>query len=400
MASKERIADILVRVRNLVDEVAMPLEAELLAGAGFRALLPRLAEGRARVRAAGLWAPQLGTTWGGMGLTLMEHARVSEALGRTPIGHYLFNAQAPDAGNMEILAQWGTDDQKRAFLEPVARGEARSCFSMTEPDAPGSNPTWLHTTARREGGDWVVRGKKWFTSSADGAAFAIVMAVTNPDAPLHGRASMIVVPTDAKGFKRLRNISVMGEEGADWASHAEIEYDDVRVPAANLLGPEGGGFMIAQDRLGPGRIHHAMRWIGVCERAFDLMCKRAASRELSPGKPLGTRQIVQAWIAESRAEIHAARLMVLDAAEIMERDGNHAAREQISLVKFYVADVLQKVLDRAVQAHGALGISDDTILAWFFRHERAARIYDGPDEVHKMSVAKKILGRYGMGREA
>jgi acyl-CoA dehydrogenase len=396
MAEPERLKELLPRITSLVDEVAIPLEAEMLAGAGFRGVLPKLKAGRARVREEGLWAPQLGKDWGGMGLSLTEHARVSEALGKTPIGHYMFNAQAPDAGNMEILVQWGSDAQKRDWLRPLAAGDIRSCFSMTEPDAPGSNPTWMHTTARREGDEWVIRGKKWFTSSADGAAFAIVMAVTNPDAPLHGRASMIIVPTDAKGFKLLRNISVMGEEGADWASHAEIEYDDVRVPAANLLGPEGGGFMIAQDRLGPGRIHHAMRWIGVCERAFDLMCKRAASRELSPGKPLGTRQIVQQWIAESRAEIHASRLMVLDAAETMERDGHHAAREQISLVKFFVADVLQKVLDRAVQTHGALGISDDTILAWYFRHERAARIYDGPDEVHKMSIAKKILARYGV----
>ncbi len=396
MSEPARIDAILPRIRAIVEQVALPLEVDLLRGGGFRSLLPRLAEGRARVREEGLWAPQLGTAWGGMGLSLTEHARVGEELGRTPIGRYLFNAQAPDAGNMEILAQWGTDAQKERWLRPVAEGRARSCFSMTEPDAPGSNPTVLHTTAVKDGGDWVIRGRKWFTSSADGAAFAVVMAVTNPEAPPHGRASMILVPTDAPGFRLVRNVSVMGDAGEDWASHAEIEYDDVRVPLENLLGGEGGGFLIAQDRLGPGRIHHAMRWIGVAERAFDLMCRRAASRELSPGRPLGTRQIVQAWIAESRAEIHASRLMVLDAAERMEREGPHAAREAISLVKFFVADVLQKVLDRAVQTHGALGISDDTVLAWFFRHERAARIYDGPDEVHKVSVAKKILARYGV----
>jgi alkylation response protein AidB-like acyl-CoA dehydrogenase len=395
MSQRTRIEELLLRIRAVVDEIAIPLEAELLGGAGFRALLPELAAGRARVKEAGLWLPQMGAEHGGLGLSLTEHAQVSEALGRSPIGHYLFNCQAPDAGNMEILAQWGTDAQKQRWLGPLTEGRLRSCFSMTEPDAPGSNPTVLHTTAVKDGGAWVIRGRKWFTSSADGAAFAVVMAVTNPDAPPHGRASMIVVPTDAEGFRLVRNIPVMGEAGADWASHAEIEYDDVRVPLDHVLGPEGGGFMIAQDRLGPGRIHHAMRWIGVCERAFDLMCRRAADRELAPGRALGTRQIVQAWIAESRAEIHAARLMVMDAATTMERDGHHAAREAISLVKFYVAGVLQRVLDRAVQAHGALGISDDTILAWFFRHERAARIYDGPDEVHKVSVAKKILSRYG-----
>lgn len=396
MTQRPRIEELLPRIRAVVDEVALPLEAEMLSGAGFASLLPELAAGRARVKELGLWLPQMSVHHGGLGLSLTEHAQVSEALGKTPIGHYLFNCQAPDAGNMEILAQWGSDAQKQRWLHPLTEGRIRSCFSMTEPDAPGSNPTVLHTTAVKDGGEWVINGRKWFTSSADGAALAVVMAVTNPEAPPHGRASMILVPTDTPGFRLVRNIPVMGEAGADWASHAEITYDDVRVPLDHLLGPEGGGFMIAQDRLGPGRIHHAMRWIGVCERAFDLMCRRAAERELSPGRPLGTRQIVQEWIAESRAEIHASRLMVMDAAVTMEQGGNHAAREAISLVKFYVAGVLQRVLDRAVQAHGALGISDDTILAWFFRHERAARIYDGPDEVHKVSVAKKILGRYGV----
>jgi alkylation response protein AidB-like acyl-CoA dehydrogenase len=219
------------------------------------------------------------------------------------------------------------------------------------------------------------------------------MAVTNPEAPPHLRASQIIVPTSTPGFERVRNISVMGHSGDSWMSHAEVRYTNCRVPQANRLGMEGAGFVIAQERLGPGRIHHCMRWIGICERAFDLMCERAATRKLAPDKRLGDKQIVQTWIAESRAEINAARLMVLQAAWKIDAKGQHEAREEISLIKFYVAGVLDKVLDRAVQAHGALGVTDDTPLAAFYRHERAARIYDGPDEVHKMVVAKRILGK-------
>jgi alkylation response protein AidB-like acyl-CoA dehydrogenase len=268
---------------------------------------------------------------------------------------------------------------------------------MTEPDYPGSNPTWMATRAVKDGKDWVITGRKWFTSGADGAAFAIVMAVTDPDAESpHLRASQILVPLDTKGVRIVRNISVMGDEGEDYASHSEMAYEGVRVPLANVLGAEGAGFAIAQERLGPGRIHHTMRWIGICERALDLMCRRAASREIAPGKPLGTRQTVQDWIAESRAEIHASRLMVLDAARIIDAEGAYAAREAISIIKFFVAGVLQRVLDRAIQVHGALGLTDDTPLAFWYRHERAARIYDGPDEVHKSVVAKRILRNYGI----
>lgn len=333
---------------------------------------------------------------GGAGLSFQEHGRLSEILGRSPLGHYLFNCQAPDAGNMEVLAQYGTPEQKERYLLPLARGEIRSCFSMTEPDRAGSNPTWLDTTATKEGDAWVIRGKKWFTTAADGATFAIVMAVTNPDAPPHLRASQILVPTATPGFRLLRNISVMGHEGDDWASHAEIAYEGCRVPLDHLLGGEGMGFLIAQDRLGPGRIHHCMRWIGICERAFELMCRRAASREVAPGKPLGTRQMVQEWIADSRAEIDAARLMVLHAAWLIDTAGLHGARDAISAIKFFAANVLQRVLDRAIQAHGALGLTDDLPLAWFYRHERAARIYDGPDEVHKSALARRILKSHGL----
>jgi alkylation response protein AidB-like acyl-CoA dehydrogenase len=331
-----------------------------------------------------------------MGLDLMAHAQVSEELGRSPLGHYALNCQAPDAGNMEILHAFGTDEQKAQWLAPLVAGEIRSCFSMTEVDRPGSNPTWLDTRAVRDGDSWVIDGHKWFTSSADGARFAIVMAVTDPDAPPHLRASQIIVPTDAPGFRLVRNIPVMGEAGEGWMSHAELRYEGVRVPVGNLLGGQGAGFAIAQERLGPGRIHHCMRWIGICERSFELLCQRAATRELSKGKPLGTKQIVQEWIADSRAAIDAARLMVLHAAWKMEREGAHAARVEISSIKYYVAEVMLAVVDRAVQAHGALGVTDDTPLAFFYRHERAARIYDGADEVHKSVVARRVLKQYGL----
>lgn len=268
---------------------------------------------------------------------------------------------------------------------------------MTEPEHPGSNPTWMSTSAAKDGGDYVINGHKWFTSSADGAAFAIVMAVTNPEAPSpHRRASQIIVPTNTEGFRLVRNVRVMGDEGSDYASHAEISYENCRVPRTNLLGREGDGFRIAQERLGPGRIHHCMRWIGICERAFDLMCDYAARRELSPGVPLGSRQSVQEWIAESRAEISAARLLVLQTAARIDSEGAAAAREDISLIKFFVAGVLQKVLDRAVQTHGARGLTDATPLSYWYAHERAARIYDGPDEVHKTVVARSILRNYGV----
>jgi alkylation response protein AidB-like acyl-CoA dehydrogenase len=332
-----------------------------------------------------------------MGFRLSEFARISEELGRTPLGHYLFNCQAPDIGNMEILLEFGTPEQKEKFLGPLVRGEMRSCFAMTEPEFPGSNPVWMNARAEKQGADYLLNGHKWFASAAEGAAFAIVMALTDPQAEKpHRRASQIIVPTTTPGFKLVRNIPVMGDSGEDYFSHAEIVLENCRVPQTNRLGQEGQGFAIAQQRLGPGRIHHCMRWIGICERAFDLMCERAARRELAPGKPLGSRQIVQEWIAESRAEISAARLLVLQTAEKIDQEGSQAAREDISLIKFFVAGVLQRILDRAIQAHGAFGLTDDQLLSYWYRHERGARIYDGPDEVHKSLVARLILKRYGI----
>jgi acyl-CoA dehydrogenase len=395
-AAENNFPLLLSRIREFIREEVFPLERDFLSRP-FRELLTVLDEKRKRVRALGLWAPQLPKEYGGLGLGLVEFARVSEELGATPLGHYLFNCQAPDAGNLEVLMTHATLEQKQLYLWPLIRGEVRSCFSMTEPEHPGSNPTWMTTNAVKDGEDYVINGHKWFTSSADGAAFAIVMAVTDPNAQSpHKAASQIIVPVDTPGFKIVRNISVMGDEGSDYASHAEVRYENCRVPQRNLLGQEGHGFLIAQERLGPGRIQHCMRWVGICERAFDMMCGHAAHRELSPGVPLCTRQSIQAWIAESRAEISAARLLVMQTAGRIEAEGQAAVREDISLIKFFVAGILQKVLDRAIQVHGALGLTDDTVLAYWFRHERAARIYDGPDEVHKAVVARSVLRKYGV----
>jgi alkylation response protein AidB-like acyl-CoA dehydrogenase len=390
----EELLGLLDRIKEFLRTQVYPLEPDFLR-LPFRDLTSTLHATRTKVKALGLWAPHLPKEHGGLGLALSEFALVSEELGRTPIGHYLFNCQAPDIGNMEILLAHGTPDQKEKYFAPLARGDVRSCFSMTEPEHPGSNPTWMSTTAVKDGDDYVINGHKWFTSSAEGASFAIVMAITNPESPNpYKRASQIIVPIPTEGFQLVRNISVMGDEGSDYASHAEVRYENCRVPQSNLLVREGEGFAIAQERLGPGRIHHCMRWIGICERAFDLMCSYAARRELSPGVFLASKQNVQEWIAESRAEINAARLLVLKTARAIDTHGATEVREDISLIKFFVAGILQKVIDRAIQVHGALGLTDATLLSYWYRHERAARIYDGPDEVHKMVVARSILKKY------
>lgn len=392
----ERVETILEMVRDFMEREVTPLE-RIFRKRPFEELLPQLGDAREKVKQMGLFAPHVPEKLGGVGLSLTEFAQLSEELGRSPLGHYLFNCQAPDIGNMELLLDHANAEQRERWLLPLIQGDIRSCFLMTEPEHPGSNPVWLSTTARKDGNDWVIRGHKWFATAVEGAAFGIVMAITDPENPNpYRRASMIIVPTDTEGFERIENTSVMGHRGSDYFSHAEVMLHGVRVPQANLLGEEGMGFKLAQERLGPGRIHHCMRWIGVCERAMDLMCAHAATRELSPGKPLGTRQIVQQWIADSRAEIHASRLMVLHAAWKIEQEGTHAAREEISLIKFWVANVLQRVLDRAIQVHGALGLTAETPLAFWYAHERAARIYDGPDEVHKTVVARRALREHGM----
>lgn len=393
-AVSDKMKTITGMINEFVDKELIPLEHEFLTR-DFTEMEPVLEEKRKMVKQMELWAPNQAKEYGGMGLDLVEHGLVSEALGRTPIGHYAFNCQAPDAGNMEILHKFGTEGQKEKYLRPLVEGRIRSCFSMTEVEMPGSNPVMMDTTAVKDGDDYIINGQKWYTSSADGAAFTICMAVTNPEAPPHLRASMIIVPTDNPGFNLVRNIPVMGHEGSGYFSHGEVLFQSCRVPQSNLLGPEGMGFVIAQERLGPGRIHHCMRWIGVCNRAFELMCNRVNQRIMSPdGQTLATKQIIQAMVADSAAELQAARLMTLNAAWQIDNLGQKAARVDISLIKFYVANVMQNIVDRALQVHGGLGMTDDTILAFFFRHERAARIYDGADEVHKMNVARAILKKY------
>ena len=384
----------LTKINEVVEKDIIPLENDFLLH-GFLNVLPRLNECREKVKKLGLWTPYLSTKYGGLGLTLLEFAEVSEILGKSLLGHYCFNSQAPDIGNIELLKDHANNELKEKFLSPLISGEIRSCFGMTEPQNPGSNPIWMDTVAIKDGSDYVINGNKWFTSAADGASIGVVMAVTDPDADnKYSRASMFVVPTDNPGFELVRNIPVMGEEGENYTSHAETKFTDCRIPSTYMIGEVGQGFMLAQERLGPGRIHHCMRWIGICERALDLMCKRVSSRELNPNKFLSEKQTVQNWIAESASEIYGARLMVMDCAKKVQKLQTKGARKEISIIKLCVADVLMKVLDRAIQSHGALGITDYTPLAYWYRHERGARIYDGADEVHKNLIARTILKNY------
>ena len=391
MFVSDKALELVPRYRAFLEKYIIPLEQGAIYGS-FRAHLPALQALRVKAKEEGLFAPHLPVSHGGLGLSLVEFASISEVLGTSPLGHYVFNCNAPDIGNMELMHQFASPYLQEKYLRPLERGEIRSCFAMTEPEHAGSNPVHMSTTAVREGDEYVINGHKWFTSSADGASFTIVMAVTNPSAENpYARASMILVPLDTPGYRRIRNISIMGDEGEDYLSHSEVEFVNCRVPVSHLIGEEGSGFQLAQVRLGPGRIHHCMRWIGICERALGMMCDRAIERELNPGHSLAMQQTIQNWIAESAAEIKASRLLVLNTAHKIEKDGAKAAKEDISTIKFFVSDVLMKVIDRAIQVHGGLGITDDTLLSFWYRHERGARIYDGPDEVHKTVLAKSIL---------
>lgn len=390
--------EIKLKITKFVQDELYPLEPWIL-NCRWNEKLPKLNELRDKVKAQGLWLPQIPRAYGGLGLTNAQHGEISEILGASPYGHYVFNCQAPDAGNMEILIECGTKEQKKKYLEPLLKGEIRSCFAMTEPDFAGSNPVNMGTIAIKKGESYLINGHKWFTSGFDGADFAIVMLISNPDSENpHKRASQIIVPTKNKGVEFVRNVQIMGHSGGGWESHSEIKFNDVKVPLSNILGSDGEGFSIAQKRLGPGRIHHCMRWIGICERSFDLMCDRALSRELAHGKKLAEKQTIQNWISECRAEINAARLLVQDAANKIDEHGAYKTRNEISIIKFYCANVLQKVVDCAIQVHGAKGVTDDTILASYYRHERAARIYDGADEVHKSRLARQILKEYAFNK--
>ncbi|MFL5929216.1 MAG: acyl-CoA dehydrogenase family protein [Gaiellaceae bacterium] len=354
-----------------------------------------LAQLRGEVRDLGLWAPHVPPEAGGTGSGFLDYAYLNEHIGRSMFGQFVFGCQAPDAGNAEILHLFGTEEQKERWLHPLVAGETRSFFSMTEPEVPGSDPTTLRTRAVRDGDEWVIDGHKWFSSGADGAAFGIVMAVTDAGADPHARATQIIVAADTPGVEIVRPISVMGHEGKGWTTHCEVRYKDVRVPVSNTLGAEGAGFLIAQKRLGPGRIHHVMRWLGQMQRAFELMCEYALQRETSSG-PLADKQTIQNWIADSYAEIQACRFLTLDAAHKI--DAGDEARVEVSAIKFYAAGVLNGVIDRAVQVHGARGLTDETPLAGMLMQARAGRIYDGPDEVHRQVVAKRILKAFANGR--
>jgi acyl-CoA dehydrogenase len=371
--------------RAFIEEHVLPVEEALLREDDAAQEL--LADLRARAKADGLWAPHLPPEAGGTGHGFLAYAHLNEEIGRVTWAQYVFNCQAPDAGNGEILHMFGSEEQKERWLKPLVEGETRSFFSMTEPEVSGADPTGLRTTARLEGDEWVIDGHKWFSSGAEGAGFGIVMALTEPDEQPHRRMSQIIVPADAEGIA-IEPVVVLGHRGRGWTTHCDVRYRNVRVPAENLLGERGDGFRIAQKRLGPGRIHHVMRWLGQMQRAFELMCARAIEREAF-GEPLADKQTVQNWIADSTAEIQACRLLTLDAARKI--DEGSEARVEISLIKFYAARVLSDVIDRAVQVHGALGLTDRSPLSHMYMLARGAHIYDGPDEVHKMVVARRIL---------
>ena len=380
------------RYRGFMDEHIYPSEAAIEREDDDSFLL--LDELRDRACAEGLWAPHVPPEAGGTGLGFLYYACLNEEIGRSLYAQLVFGCQAPDAGNAEILHLFGTEAQKEQFLRPLVAGEVRSFFAMTEPDVAGSDPTLLRTRALRDGDDWVIDGHKWFSSGADGAGFAIVFAITDPEAEQHRRGTMLLVPADAAGVEIVRSVPVMGHAGRGWNTHCEVRFEGVRVSVENVLGGEGEAFRLAQKRLGPGRIHHVMRWLGQMQRAFELMCRYANEREAFGG-PLAEKQTVQNWVADSAAEIQACRLLTMDAARKI--DEGSEARVEVSLLKFYAANALVQVIDRAIQVHGARGLTDETPLAQMALHARAARIYDGPDEVHRMVVARRILKSFRDG---
>ena len=377
--------------RAFMDEHVFPAEHALDREDDDAATL--LAQLQERARVSGLWAPHVPPEAGGSGEGFLYYACLNEEIGRSHWAQLVFGCQAPDAGNAEILHLFGTDEQKRRFLVPLVAGEIRSFFSMTEPDVAGSDPTTLRARAVRDRDEWVIDGRKWFSTGADGAGFGIVFAITDPDADPHRRGTMILVPADAPGVTITPTV-VMGHTGRGWNTHCEVSYTGVRVPVENTLGEEGEAFLLAQKRLGPGRIHHVMRWLGQMQRAFELMCRYALEREAFGG-PLADKQTVQNWIADSAAQIQACRLLTMDAAGKI--DAGVDARVEISLLKFTVAGALVEVLDRAIQVHGALGLTDGTPLAGMAMRARSGRIYDGPDEVHRMVVARRILRSFRDG---
>lgn len=384
-------------MRSFVREEVYPLETLSLTYDQVREVIKPMQE---EVKARGLWAAHLPPELGGEGFGQLKLGLMHEILGESAYAPVVFGNNAPDSGNAELLAigmeMGGNPDHRERFLQPLLEGKLRSGFSMTEPHTPGSDPTMLQTRAVLDGDEWVIDGRKWYTTNASVANFFIVMAVTNPDVHPYQGSSMIVVPVDTPGVTILRDVGSMDDPTVvygKFGNHGEVLYDQVRVPKGNLVGTEGAGFLLAQARLGPGRIHHCMRWLGQSRRAFDMMCERAVSR-YTHGSLLAEKQTIQNWIADSMAEMHAARLMTLQAAWKMDKVGASASRVEIAMIKYYGAQVLYNVIDRALQVHGSLGYSTDMPLEAMYRHARAARIYDGPDEVHRQTVARHALKGY------
>ena len=385
--TKERCA----YVRTFMEEHIYPNEPVLSKRTDEAAALMKKLQGINK--AAGYWAPHLPKDAGGMGIGFLTYAYMNEIIGSSLVASPAFGSQAPDSGNAEILYQYGSPEIKERFLKPLVAGEIRSCFSMTEPAVSGADPTGLQTTAVREGDEFVINGRKWFSSGAIGASFAVVMAVTDPEQPPHSRMSQIIVPTDTPGFKIERIVEVWGDEDSN---HPVVHYDNVRVPVTNLLGPQGWGFKLSQRRLGPGRIHHCMRALGQAQRAFDLMCTRAINRSAF-GSTLSEKQTVQNWIADSLVNIQAARLLTMQAAAKI--DTGDEARVEVSMIKFFVVNVACEVIDKAIQVHGAMGVTTDTPLQAMYKSARILRIADGPDEVHRMVVSRAAIRKYRSGEK-
>ena len=398
-ASSPRGADLIARLESfMTDEVypAEPVFAAEMQASGDPHFHPHVMEDlKAKARDRGLWnlfLPHV-TEWTPDPVSNVDYAPLAEISGRSPLAPEALNSAAPDTGNMEILSLFGTPEQKEQWLVPLLAGEIRSCFAMTEPDVASSDARNIELSIRREGDEYVLNGRKWWISGAANprCRVAIVMGKTDPEAASYRQQSMVLVPMDTPGLTIVRDLLVFGYN--DREGHCELQFDDVRVPVSNILGEEGGGFALAQARLGPGRIHHCMRCIGMAERALELMCRRVVSREAF-GKPLAQQGVIQEWIADSRIEIEQARLLTLKAAWLMDTIGNKGARTEISAIKVVAPNVALRVVDRAIQAHGGGGVSQDFPLAGMWAGLRTLRFADGPDEVHRMQLARRELGRY------
>jgi acyl-CoA dehydrogenase len=378
--------------RAFLDEKILPLET---VSDHPGAVSRRVRELQHEVKEAGLWAAHLDPELGGQGFGQVKLGLLQEIIGRAKIARLVFGCQPPDSGNSEILARHGTNEQKSCWLTPLLAGEIHSAYAMTEPGA-GADPTLLTTSAKAVEGGWEISGDKWFITNASAASFFIVMAVTDPGAAPHARATQFIVAADNPGLEVVREIGSMEQPDplfGEIDNHAEVRLDRARVDADANLGPVGQGFAIAQERLGPGRIHHVMRWVGQAQRALDMLCERALSRQIH-GSLLSEKQTITNWIADSTADLQALRLMTLHAAWRIDRDGSRAARREIAMIKFWGAEVLHQIVDRSLQVHGSLGYSTDLPLESMYREARAARLYDGPDEVHRQTVARLVLRDY------